>query len=98
LGKNLCPHCGAKISTWKKWQLTDNRYGRKCPDCGSIIILPKNFVRFILFFNIACAAGVVLLTRDLGDSRILMLLIGAGGLILLNILLIQLIGIKKGEE
>ena len=98
MGRNSCPHCGEKISTWKKWQLTDNRYGRKCPECNNIIILPKGFIRFVQFFNIGMAILLVLLVNGSSINRVLFLLAGAVILILLNILILNFVLIKKPEN
>jgi len=98
LGRNSCPHCGEKISTWKKWQLTDNRYGRKCPECNNIIILPKGFIRFVQFFNIGMAILLVLLVNGSSINRVLFLSAGAVILILLNILILNFVLIKKPEN
>ncbi len=98
MNKNTCPHCGEKISTWKKWQLTDNRYGRKCPECNQIIVLPKGFIRFIQFFNIGMAVVLVLLVNGSSINRVLFLLAGAAVLILLNILILQIVSIKKPDN
>jgi len=98
LGRNSCPHCGEKISTWKKWQLTDNRYGRKCPECNNIIILPKGFIRFVQFFNIGMAIFLVLLVNGSSINRVLFLSAGAVILILLNILILNFVLIKKPEN
>ena len=98
MGRNSCPHCGEKISTWKKWQLTDNRYGRKCPECNNIIILPKGFIRFVQFFNIGMAIFLVLLVNGSSINRVLFLSAGAVILILLNILILNFVLIKKPEN
>ena len=98
MGRNSCPHCGEKISTWKKWQLTDNRYGRKCPECNNIIILPKGFIRFVQFFNIGIAILLVLLVNGSSINRVLFLSAGAVILILLNILILNFVLIKKPEN
>lgn len=98
MGRNSCPHCGEKISTWKKWQLTDNRYGRKCPECNNIIILPKGFIRFVQFFNIGMAILLVLLVNGSSINRVLFLSAGAVILILLNILILNFVLIKKPEN
>lgn len=96
--KNVCPHCGEKISTWKKWQLTDNRYGRSCPNCEEIIVLPKWYVKFTYAFNLAGVIALFLLTREVTDNRMLILLLGASVLIGLNIFLLQMITIYKPED
>ena len=98
MGRNSCPHCGEKISTWKKWQLTDNRYGRKCPECNNIIILPKGFIRFVQFFNIGMAILLVLLVNGSSINRVLFLSAGAVILIILNILILNFVLIKKPEN
>ena len=98
MGKNSCPYCGKKLSTWKKWQLTDNRYGRKCPECNNIIILPKWFIRFVQFFNIGVAILLVLLVNGSSINRVLFLSAGAIILILLNILILNFVSIKKPEN
>mgnify|MGYP001548859758 CR=1 FL=1 len=94
---NLCPYCGTKLSIWKKWQLTDNRFGRRCPECNNIIILPKWFVRLIQFFDIGAVVILIVLANNSSINRILFLSTGAVILILLNILFLNLISIRKSE-
>jgi len=94
---NTCPHCGEQISTWKKWQLTDNRYGKKCPYCGEVIVLSKPFVRFVQVFNIAMAIILVVISYNLEVNRFLFLLAGAAVLIVLNIIILRFPEIKKDE-
>ena len=96
--KNTCPHCGEKISTWKKWQLTDNRYGRACPSCNEIIILPKWYVKFTYAFNLVGVIALFFVTRENVDNRFLILILGAAVLIGLNIGILQIVTIYKPED
>lgn len=98
MNKNTCPHCGEKVSTWRKWQLTDNKFGRRCPECNNIIVLPKGFVKFVQFFNIGVAILLVLLVNGTSINRVLFLSAGAAVLILLNILILKPVPIKKPEK
>ncbi|MDX1357740.1 MAG: hypothetical protein R3232_02800 [Clostridia bacterium] len=95
--KNTCPYCRAKLSIWKKWQLTDNRFGRRCPECNNIIVLPKWFVRLIQFFDIGAVVILIVLANSISINRILFLSTGAVILILLNILVLNFISIRKSE-
>lgn len=98
MDKNQCPYCGERISGWKKWQLTDNRYGKKCPHCNNIIRLPKSYVRFIQIFNIAAALILVVISYTLEKNNTLFLAIGAVFLIPLNMLLLQIPRIIKNYD
>lgn len=96
--KNVCPYCGEKISTWKKWQLTDNRFGRKCPGCDEIIVLPGWYVKFTYVFNLLGIVVMYFVTRGITDNRFLILLLGAVALIGLNVFIIQSVSIKKPDK
>jgi DNA-directed RNA polymerase subunit RPC12/RpoP len=98
MDKNNCPYCGERISNWKKWQLTDNRYGKKCPHCNNIIKLPKTYVRFIQIFNIAAALVLVAISYTFERNGTLFLGLSALMLIPLNILLLQIPYIKRNDE
>ncbi len=98
MDKNQCPYCGERITNWKKWQLTDNRYGKKCPNCSNIIRLPKTYVRFIQVFNIFAALVLVAISYSLEKNNTLFLGISALFLIPLNIILLQIPRIKRDDE
>jgi len=97
MSKNVCPHCGEKISIWKKFQLTDYKIPRKCNSCEKRILLPEWYSKFIKVFNIIVALILVLLTWGLTDTRIMMLAIGAVAMIVLNLLMVGFITILKVE-
>ena len=98
MNKNQCPYCGERISAWKKWQLTDNRYGRRCPHCNNVIVLLKLFVRFVQVFNIAAAIFLVYISYRLESNSFLFLLGGAVVLVLINLLILRFPEIKKIEK
>ena len=98
MDKNKCPYCGEHISNWKKWQLTDNRYGKRCPNCNNTVVLPVWFVRFILLFNIVAVIILGAVSYTLENNRTLFLLGAALLLIPINILLLKLTDIRKSEK
>lgn len=98
MDKNKCPYCGEHVSSWKKWQLTDNRYGKRCPNCNNIIVLPVWFVRFVLAFNIAAVIILGAISYSLQNNRTLFLLVAALLLIPVNMLLLRLTAIRKNNK
>lgn len=95
--KNACPHCGEKVSNWKKFQLTDYNIPRHCNSCENRILIPKWYSKFIKAFNVIVALILVLATWGLTDTRIMMLAIGGAAMIVLNLLMVLFIPVLKGE-
>lgn len=98
MDNNQCPYCKERISYWKKWQMTDNRYGKRCPHCNNSVKLPKSYVRFIQIFNIAAAIILVAISYTFDNYNTLFLAGGAVLLIPLNILLLRIPKIHKIKD
>lgn len=94
---NECPHCGEKVTNWKKFQLTDYNIPRKCSNCEKRILIPKWYSKFIKIFNIIVALILVLATWGLTDTRILMLAIGGVAMVITNLIMVGFIPVLKGE-
>lgn len=97
MNKNKCPHCGIKVSIWKKFQLTDYNIPRKCNSCDKVILLPQWYSKFIKIFNVIVALILVVSTWGLTDTRIMMLAIGAVAMIILNLIMVSFISILKAD-
>ena len=95
---NQCPYCKERISYWKKWQMTDNRYGKRCPHCNNPVKLHKSFVRFVQVFNIVAAVTLVAISYTFEKNNTLFLGLSALCLIPLNIFMLRFPKIHKIDE
>ncbi len=65
-----CPHCGEKISIWKKSYEANMKF--KCGHCGKSMILPK----WVMTFNLLTIIMLVILTMNFSYNRALALIVG----------------------
>ncbi len=91
--RNICPHCGKRISLWKKWLLTDKAHEKTCDSCGKVIAISNIFRNLIMWSNLMIAIGVVLFAKT---TEIILFTVFLA--VLLNVLIISLISIIKKED